>query len=1001
MLGKLDTEAVYQEAYKIAEGADRDKDRSRAYRTLRTVKMLKDAGMKPQEAFMRKQVLVLPANIRGLRRDDKTGDFVIGDLNYLYRDIGLIDQSLRAARTQNMPPQVIAGIESGLYDSMRALLQTEGSGSLSGADYQGILGILAGRRPDSKTGKDISDVKQSYFKKNLMQRRQIMSARTVLTPDGEIGMDQVGIPRRVAVGIFEPLMEAEYKRINPNYNVGMQSERFKEFREAMKDYRDQNKANPIVDRVLDRVAQDRWVAVKRDPALHKFSVQGFQPVLTRQKTINLNPLVYQGFNADNDGDTLAIYAPVSQQASNELREVMRPSANLFNLASHNVEHTLSHEAILGLSRMTKSPIGEKPKAAFKDSDDAYRAFLKDEVEYDDLVTIGGKNTTLGQARIDKHLPVGLKIDDLRTSGVFGASFGDVGMSKKDVQKLVERIAIDKPTEFGKVVNDIRREASTASTLTSASMRLRDLKPILPELRKVVEAEIVKEIEAMPKNLSSRDEQDYLKDVYTRHLSRLDKEADILYKSQLRGKDANINVELTATAARIKPSQLKQVLLAPGALLDTSGKVGKAPVMRSYSEGMDMGSYLNTLPGSRAGTVSKVIQVQEPGYLTKQLVNTSIDQVITIRDCGTNRGQEVDLSNKDHDLANRILAKDVKIGSNRYSSGTTLNSQIISDIRRVPTEGPSIVQVRSPLYCKAKEGVCQVCTGKLPNGEFLSVGHNFGLTSAQALGERSTQMMLSLFHEGGVFDPSKKVGAGDIYQRSAALLRMPSTMGGNPAVVSSYNAKVRDVEPNKIKGGFDLKLDNGKTIYVRNGARAPDGKTSVREWYNKNPEIKSGQPLTDGLANPREILDKTGDIDQVRAYMTREIGGLFAPTGVLQRNVESMVRGLTQTVEVTKPGGTGLLPGERISLVQAEELVQKHPKFKYKSVLRGVDVAPRELREDFMAQMNYNSVRRAITDSAAIGAESDIHGTNPIPGFAYGREFNRQSRFGPPSKEGRY
>jgi len=1505
LLGKVDVKAIEEETKNVLANSKDKSERNRAYRLARNIKMLNEAKLDPKTAYMRQEVLVLPARMRGVSKDESTGDLVIGDINYLYRDIALTEKALRDAKKQNLPASVIGEMETGLYEGIRALNQVQKSEPLSpGSTYQGIFGILAGRLPDGEGG-EISDVKSSFAKKNLLERRQVMSARTVLTPRDDLDMDEVGVPRRVAVAVFEPLLEAEFHR-NHDTKSSTGREEFKKFRDKLTEYKAGNTPDEMVDRYLDRVVEDRYVAVKRDPALHMFSFQGFKPVLTRNKTVNLNPLVYSGFNADNDGDsvlgrvllyigehedtpttldikdfphdptservsekgtkvydvppgirvpaihpdgtqvlapvaewsvhedvdtffvrlasgrsmivsgdhslctlnphtmeiektrpqdaigrfapriptgdalfpgpehpafgmpsllepdeetgwfiglvlgtgwisadhqgrphkihlpwhdpqgasieglhdavkdviakytfnslafqsvrwapraavarlggsrayvadhdlaaavaetllwdtdgrgngladwvftaprsfrkgllagvydacggvksrgvedgytvhvgmeaaipmdvddpvracvsisqlarslgirashtnkatgayiitlsatdlassvvangirfrspdraaevnslvriapeertpnrrvplpepiratiiaelsemgatsprrressavakeayigfyrplkehppgyttsrllqkiadflgeridaqladnpdlsdlqdlrawldqssageldwdeivevvdldrketmydltvpgpytfamadgtyvwdTLAIYAPVSPEANREIRDKMLPSKNLFSMASHQVEHGVSHEAILGLSRLTKPMTGDpsKPKGRYASLAEAEKAFNDNAIEVTDPIVIAGQTTTLGKAVINAALPAGTTLDSLQAAGTISAP-GDFGIDKKSVGNINRWLATEHPNSYAEVANTLRKVGQKYATLTGASIRLQDLKPIVKEERAEAEQAIFKEVAEINRTTAagSKERKQRTEKTFAQWINKVNADA----KPVINAATDNINVELTITGARIKPTQLQQVIQAPMALTDTKGDVIAAPVTRSYSEGLDAGGYMASLPGARSGTVAKVQQVQEPGYLTKQVVNTVIDQTVAEEDCGTTRGVEVDLARPSQDVTNRFLAREVQVGGATYARNTLLTEQLVSEINR-QSSGASKVLVRSPLTCQTRGGgVCQRCTGTMPGGKHVPVGHNLGITSAQAIGERSTQMMLSLFHEGGVFNPNAGTGARDVYKQASAFLRMPKGMNGMEAVVSDRDATVTMVKENKSKGGWDVHFDSGRPMFFKSEVKSPSG-GDIKDFMSVGKRVSKGEILTEGVANPKTLLEATGDMGRVQNYIVDNLGELYAGTGVKRRNVESLVRGITGTVEVTAPGRSDFLAGQRISAVEAEDIAAKDKRFKFKPVLMGVDVAPKEAREDFLAHLNFNDIRRQLVTGAAIGAESDLHGTNPIPGLFYGVEFNRQFQFGPAATDGTY
>jgi DNA-directed RNA polymerase subunit beta' len=1003
MLDNVDLDVAYEKAKKAAATSKEASDRSRGYRVMKSIDMLRGNDMSPADAFMRRQVLVLPANIRGLRRDQNSGDWVIGDLNYLYRDLGMINRELVKAREIGQPPKVIAQLEAGLYEGMKSLMQSEGSVPLSGTGYQGVLGTLAGRRPDP-SGKDATNVKESLFKKTLLQRRQIMSGRTVLAPDSDIDMDEVILPRKMAVAIMEPLIEAEWNRRNPPSSGGTRrNNKLRSFRERLESYKLENKRDQEVDRILENVIRDRWVAVKRDPVLHKYGVQGFKPVLRDTKTVGLHPVVYGGLNADNDGDTLAIFAPISKKASNELRDKLRPTKNLFNPASGQLEYTVSHEAILGISRATKSQ-GKDTGKSFNSLQAATNAYNDNQFDVNDVIDVNGRKVSYGLHLLDEALPDGHKMEDLVQKGVLPAMTDPAGLTKKQINGVLTHIAKEAPQSFSSTAAGFREVGQNVATTSGATLLLDDLKPVLVDERRRVENELYRELGKVKGIVDSGERQERTRQIFKDKLIGITDKAMTELRKTMTDKRPNMTAELTFTGARVKPGQLQQVLFAPGALTDAKDQVVESPVMQSYTEGLDMANYWASMHGARMGTVSKVVQVQEPGYLTKQLVNTSMDQSITEVDCGTTRGVEVDLSASTDDLYGRVLAAPVKVAGMNLSPGESLTPQIVSEINRKTSAKNPKVRVRSPLYCEAKEGICQVCAGRTPTGEFHAKGTNFGIIAAQSVGERSTQLMLSLFHGGGVYDPKAdtegKTSVKDMYHQASALMRMPRTMGGKAAVVAPVSGKIEKVETDTRRGGYNLQLEGAKSVFLPAERRAPNGK-KFRDFYKPGDSIKAGDVLTDGIANPKAILETTGDMDKAREYLVNRMNSLYSGTGVLRRNIEALVRGVSNTVEVVGSGKTDYLPGQRISLQEAEAAKKEDPSFRFTNILKGVDVAPREVREDFMARLNYNNLRRTIIDSAAVGAESRYHGTHPIPALAYAAEFNRDGRYGAVRSDGRY
>jgi DNA-directed RNA polymerase subunit beta' len=994
MLESVDVGAAFEEAKAQAKGGARDSDRSRGYRKMRSIQMLKDNNMTPTQAFMRKQVPVVPTQLRTIDVDEK-GQVVVGDLNYLYRDIALTNEELQEAKKRGLPPRAIGQLEAGLYESMRTLMQVQGSKPLSpSAQYQGVLGTLIGKHPDG-TG----DVKSSLFKKEVFQRRQTFSGGAVLAADDKLGIDQASIPKTVMAALVEGDIEAEWNRSNPN----APQEQRQKFLKKLKDYHQLGVKDPEVETFLRRAAKKRQVVVKRDPVLHKYGIQAFEPVLSDRKTIGLNPMVFGGFNADSDGDVLGIFVPLTEEANREAKEKLRPSKNLFNPSSGALEYSLGHEAILGIARATRNP-RVKTNKTFVTLQEAEKAWEKGDIEADHEVSIGGRKTTVGRELFSRALPAGTDFDDLRSKGVITDKDLDVGVSKKggNLHRVLKHMALEHTPAYGESANALRQLGQKVATYSGASLTLNDLRPMLREERQRTGAQLRKELDAVrsKRGLSFTDKQREVENVFAKHIRSLGVLQDRGWNQMVAQERPSTLPELVLSGARATPDQLKQMLSAPVALVDGKNQVVDQPVMRNYSEGLEVTDYWTAASGARMGAINKVVQVREPGYLTKQIVNTAIDQVITEEDCGTKKYVELnanDTTNTD-DLVGRVLTNPIKVGGLSLNKGHVLSQNDVAEMqRKLKGDEPFHLRVRSPMRCQATQGVCQKCAGHDAMGAPLRVGTNIGIQSAQALGERSTQLTLSTFHGGGVFSPDGG-SAANLYNMAQNLLRMPSSMGGKAAVVAKGDGTIKKVKKNSDKGGWDIitKEDDAPNIFIPMKYRAPweskrqdeDRPQSIPDFYKPGMIIRRGDVLTDGMANPKDIMAATEDVGAVQDYMSTRLHNLFAQEGIMRRNVETVVKSMTDAVEVADGGDSPFLPGQRIGRQEAEKGQGLFKNFKFRPIIRGVDVMPREKSEDWLAKLNFNHLRDVIQDAAQTGAASSYHSTNPIPALAVGREFNR-------------
>ena len=461
-------------------------------------------------------------------------------------------------------------------------------------------------------------------------------------------------------------------------------------------------------------------------------------------------------------------------------------------------------------------------------------------------------------------------------------------------------------------------------------------------------------------------------------------------------------------AGVKPGwgQYKQMTLAPMLVEDAAGRIIPTPITKSYAEGLDTGEYWTQMHGARRGSVLKVQQVRDPGYLSKLLMANTMDMLVTGEDCGTQRGIALPIT--DRDVHDRILQKEFSAKGMTVPAGTLLTPSVVSKMRAVDRNAQ--VLVRSPLKCEHEKGVCQKCMGLSADGHMHQVGENVGVTSAQSLGERAVQLTLRVFHTGGTVDTSggSKVLGG--FDRFNQLMALPKHIP-DAATLAMKSGTVEKVE--KDPTGINVWI-GGKKHHVgkdSNGAPLwqPLGKDSAGSWVPPKVGMKvdKGQVLSDPrrtLVNPHDLYKATNSIESVQNYLADEVYGLYKDEGIKRQHVETVVKAMSNLTKIEEPGDyEGVLRGEfhptsKIHAVN-RELVQagKRP-IEHKPVLKGVDMMPLSLREDWMAKLQHQRLTQTLLDAASTLGKSDIHGLHPVPGIAYGAEFglNSQTTKGRPS-----
>lgn len=984
LLKDVDLASRYKEALVRAKDSKDPSKRSSEHRVLRSIRQLRKLKLKPSEAYMRKQVAVAPPSVRGISVEkDKGNEHNIGDLNYLYRDVALMNEELRNADAiGKMPAKVRGRMETGLYETLKTLAQVQGSKPLS-SGYQGPMGMLTGTSLDKATGGSVGDQKKAMFKTQVVQRRQAFSGRAVLSPSGKLSMDEVALPRQIAASLGELHVEAEWKKRNPDSTHSSYGEDRESFLTRLKAYSKRGKKDAEIDSMLDTVYKDRYVMVKRDPALHMFNTQGFKVKLDKGKTLKLNPLVYSGFNADNDGDKMGIYLPLSHAAQAEVKSKMLPSKNLFNPTNERLVHTVGHEAILGLNRMTR-----RSRSKVRDVKSLKEAKRDHTLKSNDKIMIKGRVTSTGLERINAVLPTGVTLASLQEKGVLKVAAN--GMGKRDFNNLLGFIATEYPSSFGEVANGLRTIGQKEATISGATLSLHDLQPVIADARAKAGKQIQKDIADIKKqrHKSKAWRKNAIAGVFARNVKELDSKASEVWQKSFTTDKPFTTAEMVFSGARAKVNQLAQMVSAPVGMIDASGDVIDVPVMRNYSEGLRSTGIWTAAHGARQGAVSKVVQVQEPGALTKRIVNSAIAHTVTSVDCKTNDGVTLEVTNKSFgDLVGRTLSKRASVGSTSFRAGHTLTARDISHLLN-KTKGKLRLKVRSPLTCDSDKGVCQKCHGVGGSGRFAKIGTHVGTQAAQALGEPTTQLALSSFHGGGRFE-GKRVGMNQLRQ-AKFLLEMPKTAKGiKKSIVSPISGIVSSIEDNKISGGWDIKTrGSGPNLFVPKKYRAPDG-SDLRSFFTKGKKIQKGMIVTDGLASPKDIFEHTGSLRVTQNYMVDKLHGLYKSEGVKRRNVETLVKTMTENVEVRDPGNTRLLPGSKIPLTKAKRISKSDKKFSYRPIVRGISVIPRDVREDWMGRMQSSHLQKSISEAAQMGAKSWFHSTNPLPALGVASEFSRR------------
>lgn len=920
----------------------RKSDLDKWHKKVKYLQMLDRTGLSPDEAYVLENLPVLPPIFRPITVME-AGKLNVDGFNQLYRDVAMINSRLQEA-SGLLPDEELSKLKADLYDSLVGLMATgstpreEELGPDGKPRKPGILVHLAGR----------TSPKYGYFHQRIIDRKQDLTMRSVIVPDLNLHLDEIGIPRKGAMEIFKPFVVQQLVRL------GYTPLRARE---------EIDNKTPVANKALDVVVASRPVLFKRDPVLHKFGVMAFRAKLHDQSSIRIHPLVTGGFNADFDGDTMAVFVPVSQEAVEEAHRMM-PSKNIFNHSTGKVMYQPTLEGQLGLFLLTQ--FGKKTDKSYSTQEAALKAAKAGDIAMSDRISVGGKDTTAGRIAFYKAIPEKAREDKY----LFDEK---QVMGSNNLQAVLRNIALKTPSEFQSAIDRVKDLGFSHAYNIGFSFKADDFKA-LRDVREKHLAVAQKKVDSIIPNISREKRDEEIIKIYTEATENMSAEA----KKQLSEEG---NALFSMYSAGVKPgwAQLQQLIIAPMLLQNAKNEIIPVPVTRSYSEGVDTAGYWVASSGARKGLIEKVQSVAKPGALSKQIMNTVISYVVAEDDCKTDRGIAIDL--QDNDVIDRFTAKDIDMGGRNIPAGTLITADLATDMAGAKI---SKVLVRSPLKCKSPKGLCATCYGTFEDGRKPKVGTNIGAIAGQSIGERAVQISMKQFHTGGVAGSGGKLMSS--MDRLTQILKMPQKVPGS-SVLAPASGAVTSIKPDPA-GGFDVMIGtHPEPVYV----------PAARELtIKKGDTVKKGQQLSDGLVNPRELLEYT-NIDTVQRYLADELYNVFESEGVKRRNSEVVVKALTNLGVVENSGNVdGILRGDYISLSHAADLNSTATEpMNIKPVLRGIETLPLDQTTDWMARLQYRKLKDTLIQGSAEGWSSDIHGLHPTPGIAYSAEFGKnKNKTGP-------
>lgn len=952
------------------------------------LRALDQLDMKPSDAYVLHNLPIMPPAMRPAPVLP-SGKIRWADINGLYSNFAQVNTKLDdPALRKNLSDERLKELRADMYDGIKGIMGLSKSSDTDDSP-KGLLRQLHG-----------SQAKEGYFQSVLMNRRQDLSMRSVIVPEPALHLDEVGLPEKKALTLYKPFVVRKLVEIGAAANP----------LEAQSLVKKESKA---VRRALELVVAERPVILKRDPALHKHSAMAFTPKLTSGRSIKIHPLVTGGFNADFDGDTMSAYVPISKDAVEEARK-MFPSQNLYNESTGKVMYQPTLEAALGLYKLSTNREGAA--RAFGTPVEAIKAAQSRSLHVNDPIAIAGTKTTVGRLLLSEALPEAMKDSVIKGTAV---------IDRKGLDKLFTTLAKEHGAELGIYANKLK-DLGNGMAYGAVELRHPGHEGPAGIVAKENQAKNVQFIPTHTHTLSlddfspdratrdpifnrARQETSALEGKYTtgeRERRTIDiwkkasQDVDAAHKIKMERDPSNLAI---MQLAGVKPGwdQYKQMVLAPGLVMDATGKVIPHPLTRSYAEGLSVADYWTQMSGARRGVVMKVQEVRDPGALSKALIASAVNLVVTGHDCGTHNG--VSLPAMSTDVHDRVLAHEFSAKGLVVPAGTVLSPDVVGKIRAAD-KGASLL-VRSPLKCEHGTGLCQQCAGISPTGKFHTVGTNLGLLAAQSLGERSIQLSMKAFHSGGVV-PSSGAALTEDFARIEQLTQLPKKIP-NAAVLSRQSGVIKKIE----KDATGTKILIGETTYhvgkdrygraLNEPVPNAGGLAGHIAWQHLvvGASVTPGLSLTDPnrtVINPHDLYSATKSMTKVQNFLVDELHGIYGKEGVRRGHVETIVKALGNLTKISDPGDSEyILPGEfqSMSKVQAlnNALVKAGKKpIEHTPVLKGVSMLPFDVQEDWMAKLQHNNITKVLRHGAATGSISDIHGLHPVPGIAYGAEFGLTS-----------
>ena len=938
--------------------------RARIVKRLQVVEAFRESGNRPEWMIMT-VVQVIPPDLRPMVRLDG-GRFATSDLNDLYRRIINRNNRLKRLLELGAPDIIVRNEKRMLQEAVDALID-------NGRRGRPVTG------PGNRALKSLSDMlkgKSGRFRQNLLGKRVDYSGRSVIVVGPELKIYQCGLPKEMAIELFKPFVMKELVSNGTAHNIKNAKKMVEKLETEVWD-------------VLEEVIKEHPVMLNRAPTLHRLGIQAFEPILVEGKAIKLHPLVCTAFNADFDGDQMAVHLPLSVEAQAECRFLLLSPNNLLKPSDGGPVAVPSQDMVLGIYYLTQERPGVKGEGKyFKSVNEAILAYenqvitlqTKIHVHMEKTMPDGTKlagtvDSTLGRFLFNEIIPQDLGFVNRSIPGNELKPEVDFLVGKKQLKQILEKVInTHGATKTAEVLDKIKATGYKYSTRAAMTVSISDMTvpPQKPEMIQKAQDTVDRITKNFKRGLITEEER------YKEVVETWKKTDDELTHALLSGLDKYNNIFMMAdSGARGSDKQIKQLAGMRGLMADTTGHTIELPIKSNFREGLDVLEYFMSAHGARKGLSDTALRTADSGYLTRRLVDVSQDLIVREVDCAEGRdeipgmwvkafmdGRE-EIESLQERITGRFSCETIKdkegkvIVKANHMITPKRAARIVKEGVKEDGSGYDVVKIRTILTCKCHIGVCAKCYGaNMATGEAVQIGESVGIIAAQSIGEPGTQLTMRTFHTGGVAGGDMTQGLRRVEELFEA--RKPKGL----AIITEIKgvATIKDTKKKREIIVTDNEDGNSKTYLIPYGSRIKiqDGQI-----------LEAGDELTEGSVNPHDILKIKG-VRAVQDYMIQEVQRVYRLQGVdiNDKHIEVIVRQMLKKIRIENNGDTEFLPGTLVDVLDFEEENEKLIKegkepAEGKQVMLGITKASLATNS-FLSAASFQETTKVLTEAAIKG-----------------------------------